>query len=73
MADKPHPANGTPPRTGFHMIWMSLLALVMSAGLIKLGFASAMVGVLSAALVGAIAVIAALGAAVAWLSFKRQR
>ncbi|WP_460890710.1 hypothetical protein [Ramlibacter alkalitolerans] len=55
------------------MIWMSLLALVMSAGLIKLGFASAMVGVLSAALVGAIAVIAALGAAVAWLSFKRQR
>jgi hypothetical protein len=55
------------------MFWMSSLALVMAAALVKLGVASIMVSMLSAALWAALACLALLIAFVMWQAWRRNR
>jgi hypothetical protein len=54
------------------VIWMSLLALAVSAALVKLGFAVAMVNVLSIALTVAVCIAAVFGAALVWMILRQR-
>jgi hypothetical protein len=53
------------------MIWITTLALVMAAALVKLGVASVMVSILTTALWATGACIAALLTFVMWQSWRR--
>ena len=55
------------------MFWISTVALVMAAALVKLGVATFMVSMLSAALWTTLACLAVLLAFVMWQSWKRDR
>jgi hypothetical protein len=55
------------------MFWIVLLALVMSAALIKFGMLSVLVGLLSTALTVALACIGGLVAFLLWQSWRKRR